>query len=392
LKIRPIACFLARGAADGNPAAGTGLAQYELLVGSDAFWRRAEEDFRAAKRRLFVEAMTFEADRAGSVVGGAIAESPAADRRILVDHYTRFVVNDRFVWWPGYWRDPAFLAEIRDTADMFRRLRQRGIGVRLTNPVGPLLIGYSARNHKKMIVADDAAYIGGINFSDHNFAWHDVMVRIESREVADFLAADFLATYEGKARFAEGRFADVTLFALDGKTNHIGFRHLLALIAAAEQRICVVSPYLTFPFVEALEHAEKRGVAVQLITPAPNNKPLLRDYLFYVAQKANFDVRLSRDMSHAKAMLIDGKKLILGSTNFDFVSYHVEEEIVAVIENEELIASFRNAVIGPALSAAIPAWRISAWAGLRSHAALRFAEAMIRVVGQARRTASDWNY
>jgi cardiolipin synthase len=368
------------------------LAAYELLVGSGAFWRRAEEDFRRAERRLFLQAMTFEADRAGAAVGRAVAESRAADRRILVDHYTRFVVNDRFVWWPGYWRDPSFGKEIRDTAAMFRGLKDVRVGVRLTNPVGPLLIGYSARNHKKMIVVDDAAYIGGINFSDHNFAWHDVMLRVEDRAVADFLAADFLATYDGHSRYAEARLGDITLYSLDGRSNHSGFRNLLTLIEGAERQICVVSPYLTFPFVEALERAGKRGVAVQLITPAANNKPVVRDYLFRSAQRAGFDVRLAPQMSHVKAMLIDGKELVLGSTNFDFVSYHVEEEIVAVIENEALIETFRREVIAPALTAALPAAKVSAWRGLSSHAALKLAEAFIKLIGQAKRTATEWKY
>jgi cardiolipin synthase len=368
------------------------LAAYELLVGSGVFWRRAEEDFRRARRRLFVQAMTFEADRAGAAVGRAVAESKAADRRILVDHYTRFVVNDRFVWWPGYWRDPSFGKEIRDTAAMFRGLKAAGVGVRLTNPVGPLLIGYSARNHKKMIVVDDVSYIGGINFSDHNFAWHDVMLRVTDAEVADFLAADFLATYEGRSRYAEARLGDATLYSLDGRNNRSGFKNLLALIEGAAKQICVVSPYLTFPFVEALARAGRRGVAVQLITPAPNNKPLVRDYLFRSAQRAGFEVRLAPEMSHVKAMLIDGKKLLLGSTNFDFVSYHVEEEIVAVIENAALIDAFRADVIAPALAAALPAGKVSAWRGFSSHAALKLAEAFIKLIGQAKRTATEWKY
>src|SRR5688500_14976868 len=149
----PHRLFLAvRGRPKATPLGGKLAASYELLVGSGPFWRRAEEDFRASRRRLYLQAMTFEADKAGAAVGRAVAESRAADRRILVDHYTRFVVNDRFVWWPGYWRDPAFRQEIRDTAAMFRGLKREGVGVRLTNPVGPLLIGYSARNHKKMIL------------------------------------------------------------------------------------------------------------------------------------------------------------------------------------------------------------------------------------------------
>ena len=49
---------------------------------------------RRARRRLLVQAMTFEGDAAGLAVAGAIAGSAAADRRVLVDSYSRFFIGD----------------------------------------------------------------------------------------------------------------------------------------------------------------------------------------------------------------------------------------------------------------------------------------------------------
>jgi cardiolipin synthase len=368
--------------------------QCELLVGSDAFWRAAEPDIRGAKSRLFVQAMTFEADAAGAAVGRAIAESTAADRRVLVDHYTRFVVNDTFVLSPRAWFDAELRREVQATGAMFRSLVSAGVGVRATNPVGPLLVRYGLRNHKKLIVADNVAYLGGVNFSDHNFAWHDLMLRIEGKEPADFLAEDILATYDGRPVFRQAEFGAIKLYALDGRTNRAGFADVLGVIAGAKREICVVSPYLTFPFMAPLRRAVERGVGVQLITPLPNNKPLVKHYLLHSAAEAGFDVRLVPEMTHLKGILADGKTLVLGSSNFDFASFHVEEELVAIAEDPVLVESFRREVILPALAHAAVAGadHRSPWQGRRSHAVLRVAEMLVKLTGGARRTATEWTY
>ena len=156
----------------------------------------------------------------------------------------------------------------------------------------------------------------------------------------------------------------------------------------------MISPYLTFPFVEALERAAGRGVTVQLITPLPNNKPIVRDYLVRAAARAGLDLRLTPKMIHLKGMLLDETTLILGSSNFDFVSYHAEEEFVAVVTDAALAEDFRRRVVGPALEGALPAgsWRPSAWAGLRSHTTLKTVEWLIGLQGKGRRISADWRY
>lgn len=54
--------------------------------------------------------------------------------------------------------------------------------MRYPNPLGFLLWNYPPRNHKKIVVIDNTVYVGGLNFSDHNFSWHDMMVRFHSKK------------------------------------------------------------------------------------------------------------------------------------------------------------------------------------------------------------------
>ena len=368
------------------------LPKYTLLVGSDAFLTAAAADMAQARRRVLVQAMTFEGDAAGLGVAGAVMGSPAADRRVLVDDYTRFVVSDHFVYSPHYLLDHAFRAEVKATRGMFDDLSKMGVGVRVTNPAGPLLLGFAFRNHKKVIVSDNAAYLGGINFSDHNFAWHDLMLRIDDAQVSDLLAADFDSTFAGTPRSWRAALGDIALFSLDGRDNHAGFGEVLAAIAAAEREICVISPYLTAPFTQALAAAAARGVTVRLVTPLANNKPTVRDYLVWFAAESGFELRLTREMIHLKGLLIDGRRLVLGSSNFDFVSYRTQEEIVAIVSDEDLIADFRARVLEPMLAEALPAGEAPrpGPSGRRAAALLGAADAVLAGRLPIRRTSVAW--
>jgi cardiolipin synthase len=362
------------------------------VVGATAFWERAAADIGAARERVLVQAMTFEGDATGRAVAAALQHSPARDRRVLVDDYSRVVVSDRFVLSPYYMASASFRAEVRATGEMFRALAAAGVGVRRTNPIAGRLYRYGLRNHKKLIVADKVAYIGGVNFSDHNFDWHDLMLRIEGAGPADFLAADFHATWESRAGLSQARFGDLSLYALDGRHNAGGFADLFQAIAGAERRIDVVSPYLSFPFAEALGAAARRGVSVEVLSPSANNKPMVRHYLLDAARRLGFALRLVPEMFHLKAMLIDDRLLVLGSSNFDFPSYYSMEEYLALIEDPGLISAFRDTVLHPLreASTSADALRSPLWHGLRSRLVLQMGRAVVAQVGRAQRSAVEW--
>jgi len=56
-----------------------------------------------------------------------------------------------------------------------------------------------------LIVIDDrAAYVGGINFSEHNASWHDMMIRLTDTDAVAFLTNDFRSTWNGGDQMASG--------------------------------------------------------------------------------------------------------------------------------------------------------------------------------------------
>jgi len=319
----------------------------ELLVNFSEFWSRLSEDIQSAGKSVFVQTFAFEGDSVGKQLSAALLSSPAKDKRILADSFTRVVLSDRFKYSPANLFNSELRAETRATSAMKRELEAGGVKIQFTNPFGPTPRRALSRNHKKVIVIDDrVAYIGGINFSDHNAAWHDMMLRIDDSNVANFLNGDFLATWSGRDQVAHRQFEGLELFTLDGRTNRKAFQRVLDLIDGAEHSIFVESPYITFPFYERLREATHRGPTVKVLTPGQNNWGLFSNYARLEAAWSKIDLRLSpHGMSHLKAMLIDDRYLIAGSSNFDYFSYRLHQEVLAIFTDPHLIADFRNRVM-----------------------------------------------
>jgi cardiolipin synthase len=346
----------------------------EILVDAEEFMTRLEQDIAGAEDCVLIQTMSFEGDRAGGRLTAALKASPARNRKLLVDSYSRFVQSDKFKLLPKYWRNPEVREELESTQTLLSELQASQVQVKLTNPVDPLLIRFMARNHKKMALVDDRiAYLGGINFCDHNFAWHDMMVRIESEEVASFLRRDFSATWYGNNLCTERDFGGLWLALLDGQHNEQSFALVIRAIEESRSTIFVESAYISFPFIEPLRIAHERGVRVVLLTPEHNNKPILKHYLLWEAAKAGFEIRLfTGRMNHTKAILIDDTLLITGTSNFDFVSYKLEQEILAVITDQRVISQFRDRVLVPDLQQSKPfADRESTFGGWGRFAAMK---------------------
>jgi len=321
----------------------------ELLIDSEQFWPRFQSDIRAARKRIYVQTLSFEGDAVGLALAEEFNNSKTPDKRIIVDCYTKYIISDKFRYSPRNWFDSDLKSERKETFRMINSLPADGTGIKWVNPFGFLLVRTPSRNHKKILIVDDnISYIGGINFSDHNFAWHDMMVRIESIEIAEFLAQDFMESWEDRHFSGTREFDKLTLISCDGKNNAACFQPIMEMIDNAQTSIYIQSPYLSFPFTDRLRNASRRGVKIEIVTPENNNKNTLEDFIKWESDRSGFDLHLYPGrMTHLKAMLIDGKGLILGSSNFDCFSYRFEQENMAIITDKDFIAEFTRKVIEP---------------------------------------------
>lgn len=322
-------------------------AQFSLCVDGVEFRDAMVRDILAAKERVYVHTLSFEGDAAGRSLADSMLASKARDKRILADSITELLVNDCFIYTPRSLAKKELQAEVKATRAMYEELRGQGIQLALLDPIGWMIPRLLIRNHKKIIVIDDEiAYLGGLNFSDHNFAWHDLMIRIESEEVVEFLSRDFLASWNGENRVDSANMDGIELYTVDGKGNETILEAVRDLIAGARDRIYLQCPYITAPFFEMLGDASRRGVEVTAVISEEHNRGLMKEGIVEACRREGIHTRFFTDrMTHAKALLIDDDALVLGSANFDFSSFGMQPEVMGVFRDSSLIEEFTQRII-----------------------------------------------
>lgn len=321
----------------------------QVLVDSEAFKVRFEALAAKAQKSIYIQAMSFEGDSVGEWLIDTLMASPAKDIQLCLDSYSKFVINDRFIYSLGYFKDEAFRKEVKNTAAIIAKARAHGIQVKYTNPLGFLFLKYPHRNHKKMVVIDEeVSFIGGLNFCEHNFEWHDMMVEMQSTAMARSLAHDFHRSVAENDQSTVDDLGDTKMYYLDGYRSKDIYKEVFRPIDEAKESIQIFSPYVSDPLLSYARNNKQDGVRLDIVSPGINNKNIFKAILTNELMKGYFNFyEYQGRMSHLKAILIDGKQLICGSSNFDFISYYFEEEVVMITRNQEIVQDFISKISKP---------------------------------------------
>ncbi|MCX6553241.1 MAG: phosphatidylserine/phosphatidylglycerophosphate/cardiolipin synthase family protein [Acidobacteria bacterium] len=321
-----------------------------LLVDAAEFWPAFEADARTATTRLYVQTLSFEGDTAGQGLADLfLALGPIVDRRLIIDHYTRYFINDRFLYAPGALADGDLWREAKASRRLVDMLERDGVRIHWTNPIGWRIYRTAARNHKKIFVVDDrVAYIGGINLSEHNFAWHDVMLRVDDPAIIACLTDDFLQTCEGRNQALDRTFDEGRLILLDGHHGDELLKDLFDMIANAREEVIIESPYVSAPFMDPMRTAAARGVRMVILVPEINNWGWYDAYAKLECFRRKIELRYYiGPMNHTKCMLIDKRVLVTGSSNFDYFTYYTHQELLWMTTHEPLVSEFRRRIFDP---------------------------------------------
>lgn len=282
-----------------------------------------------AQCRVLVQVMTFDGDASGLAVAELLesAAGRGVDVRLLVDCFALRYVSDRKA------TEVSALAEAAETKAMFERLRTAGVAVTFTQPFGPVVFFGLSRNHKKLYVVDDHAYLGGINISDHNFAWRDFMVRIDDRATVAAIAEDFARTELGDRGSVNGTII----------TNREIEPVFTQVVGGARRRLVLASPYsLDVGIVKLL--CEARAPSKTVIAAQHNNYRWLRlaePYIWNRLARAGVELCTYRDFFHARFLLADDDTLLVGSSNFSRHSFRCNQEVGLLITDRQFIDGFK---------------------------------------------------
>jgi cardiolipin synthase len=262
----------------------------------------------------------------------------------------------------------------------FDRLRDGGVRVLEFNPVNPLtdpskLLKLNNRDHRKILVVDGrVAFTGGINISDTyssapsgssgasasgssdstpektdiETGWRDTHVRIEGPVVTEFQKL-FLETWEkqtGEPLAGENYLPEVKAAGRDivraiGSTpddpESLIYLTLMSAITHSESEVHITVAYFApdRQLLDALIEAVARGVDVKLVLPSVSDTSAVfhlgRSYYTELLEGGVKIYERRGTVLHAKTVCIDGVWSTVGSTNLDYRSFLLNDEINAVV-------------------------------------------------------------
>jgi cardiolipin synthase len=244
-------------------------------------------------------------------------------------------------------------------------MRQAGVRVGVFNHLGlgRRWLGIVPRDHRKLLVVDDAAgVISGVGIGhewtrgsrkSHGQPWRDTAIRIAGPAAVDMRAAfermwarierpgrrDKDATRPTRRRPHEDEPAVVGI--VEGEPGRFRIARGLQIQAAlADRSIWVADAYFvpSFAEVEALTGAARDGVDVRLLVPsrADHNWTIGLTRRYYRRLLRN-GVRIwewQGEMMHAKTSVVDGLAVRVGSTDFNPLGVAINFELDALVRDE----------------------------------------------------------
>jgi cardiolipin synthase len=312
----------------------------ELLNNGDAFYPKMLAAIESAEASITIEAYIYWAGEIGREFAAALAGRAKAGCRvkILLDAIGSSSIG----------------TEIVDV------LESGGCQIAWYNPIRWYSLGrFNNRTHRKSLIVDGRlAFTGGAGIADHwrgnarnPGEWRDMQICVVGPAVVP-LQTGFAHNWQQTtgelltgdefypAIDASGSLAVQTLLS-SPETGASSVRTMYYLsIVCARRSIFIANPYFVPDpvAIDTLIEAKKRGVDVRIMVSGIRNDNWLARHnsvrLFGRLLEAGIDIQeFNRTMLHHKTMVVDGRWVTVGTTNFDNRSFaHNEESNVCVFD------------------------------------------------------------
>ncbi|HEV8610020.1 MAG TPA: phospholipase D-like domain-containing protein [Thermoanaerobaculia bacterium] len=300
----------------------------------------------AAREEVLVESYILKDDSTGRAFLDAVGRAAArgVNVRVLADAWGSLTTRRSF------WRE----------------MKRRGVEARLFNPLFPHLLFQPFRDHRKILVVDRrVAFTGGMNIADEYGSgvgsstgpWRDTHCRVEGPTAWE-LAVVFSEAWRragGRLDFeplsppASARASILVLDSRPGRGYEETASALAAIVGGAREKVWITNAYFAprARAVRILAEAVRRGVDVRLLLPGKSDVPLVRHAGHgYFRALLELGVRVyeyGAAILHAKTLVADDFVSVVGSTNLDFRSFHLNAEANLVILDAESGRAFADA-------------------------------------------------
>jgi cardiolipin synthase len=286
-------------------------------------------DIRVAKKSVLLETFKFGNDAVGKRFREALLEKAqqGIEVRLLLDAY-------------GTKANEIFFAE----------LIKNGVEIRFFKKIKFFFSNFFARNHtrnhrKILLIDDEIAYIGSSNLTAYSISWRDLNLRIKGP-----LALIFKNSFEDSfLQYRQYKLYDVMPFKKVAPVTKNGYtlyedtpsisyqtirRKILQMISIAKNEIVIETPYFLpgHKVRKALVTAAERGVDVRIFLPLNSDIPLidvLRNKYLGAMWKQGVKWHLYKpDNLHAKCVIVDGTRFLVGSSNLDYRSFRYQYDLM----------------------------------------------------------------
>ena len=305
-----------------------------------------------------------------------LAHMKKAERYIFLEY---FIIEEGLVWDSIYEvlaRKAAEGIDVRLICDgagclypLPRRFRSQmekaGIKVRLFNPVRPFVSArINARNHRKIVSIDGKlAFCGGLNLADQYAnlkemyghwkdsgvmvdgftAWNMTLLFLsmwefigkgkEKIEYSDFYpSVNIVVENDNKSSTAESKSVSNVMLDVPRDRITVAEHTFINFILRAEEYLYVTTPYLMCggEILSALYTAAMSGTDVRIITPYVADKRIVKACTeSYYRLLCENNVRIfeyAPGFIHAKNLVADGKRAMVGTVNLDYRSLYLHYE------------------------------------------------------------------
>lgn len=311
----------------------------ELLADGHTFFRTLLNAVKQARVSILLEFYMFRDDRTGSGLAAELAT--AVNRGVAV-----FLIYD-------------YIGSVDTPSSFFKKMARDGINVIPFN-VPSFRRGirwFDRRDHRKMAIVDgELAFLGGFNIGDEYAGltprlnrFRDVGFCMSGGAVTELItifcetwqmereSCPVLPVHSAAAALKPGK-ADVIIISGGPHQRSSYIRGaFLFNIASASEELLIANPYFVPGprIIRALLRAAARGVRVKLLLPARSDVHLVllvgrSSYAALLAGGIEI-YELEEEILHAKVMLVDGDRTVIGSANLDQRSFHRNFEINCVI-------------------------------------------------------------
>lgn len=212
------------------------------------------------------------------------------------------------------------------------------------------------RTHRKILIIDNkTAFLGGVNIEEKTRDWRDLQLKLSGKIIKPIIKS-FAYCYKmaGGKRVSVLQYNDhsfpkrIQSWLVDtwSNTQHSYFlsNYYRTKIIEAQKSITIVTPYLVPPrwLMALLDGAIRRGVFVEIIMPHNTDYRVLNKINYInTCRLTSLGVKcyFLPVMNHAKLMLVDDEEGVIGSQNFDFLSFGINMEVGIFFRQKNIISS-----------------------------------------------------